>query len=766
VIVLGPVLLLHGFLLQGRVSTQHPDLLAFWLPDWSFLGTSLRSGHVPVWNPYAMGGVPFAADPQSGWMYLPAMLAFTALPAARAVGVMVGLQPVIAGLGLYAFLRIEGLSRPASALGGSMVALALAQSRLALFLPFPSAFAWTAVTLAATSKLVHARTPGGRIGWTLGAAVAWGQLLAAHPGHGALIGTAAVLAYLVAATVPAIRSGAWSRRTAVTALALLAVATVGVNLAWLLPRLAYVPHTSYGESYAATAQLVSVGAARPLKLAAVPGTYLGAAGLLLASAGVWLGRRRHLSIAFIAFGVAGYVASLGPVARWLAPRVASVPGLSFYRHYPDRFQLALLLSIPVLAALGLDGWRARAEASRSHRVWLLAPGGALWVVLPLAMGGPLGQLSFVLAGAALLVTVVVAVPRWRWLAPALVGLCVLEMLAAGVVGQVPGSWGLPTSADGLFGADATGWYESLHRPDVDAASYARADAVARALPGPSPSEGRFVGFAPGLVSRRGYLGALESSDWPLTVNQRGMLFAAPDAQGYNPFQLGRYWRFVRAVDVRPIDYNAAVFTRLSPLALDLLAVRDVVAPVGRPPEPGDHAVAHAGRWALYRRTASPPMAQVFAFWRVTDSSDGALARVLAPGFDPQRSAVVEAAPPPPPAGTSRGGVATPVGYRATGTSSATLAVSTRTRALVLVRTPFTPGWTATVDGRPAPVLAADYLDQAVVVPPGRHTLVLRYRDPWIARGLTGSGVAVALLLGAWIVVWRRQPHAPGGPPKA
>ena len=85
-------------------------------------------------------------------------------------------------------------------------------------------------------------------------------------------------------------------------------------------------------------------------------------------------------------------------------------------------------------------------------------------------------------------------------------------------------------------------------------------------------------------------------------------------------------------------------------------------------------------------------------------------------------------------------------YETTGTSSATLTVSTTASAMVLVRTPFDPGWRATVDGRPAPVLPADFLDQAVPVPPGRHTVVLAYRDPWIAVGLAGTAVAVAALV--------------------
>ncbi len=49
-----------------------------------FLGESLSSGQIPAWNPYQFSGTPFAADPLSGWAYLPAMLLFSLLPLAAA----------------------------------------------------------------------------------------------------------------------------------------------------------------------------------------------------------------------------------------------------------------------------------------------------------------------------------------------------------------------------------------------------------------------------------------------------------------------------------------------------------------------------------------------------------------------------------------------------------------------------------------------------------------------------------------------------------
>jgi len=81
-------------------------------------------------------------------------------------------------------------------------------------------------------------------------------------------------------------------------------------------------------------------------------------------------------------------------------------------------------------------------------------------------------------------------------------------------------------------------------------------------------------------------------------------------------------------------------------------------------------------------------------------------------------------------------------------------VRTAVPAIVLVRNSFDAHWHATVDGRPAPVLPADEIDQAVPVPAGRHTVVLTYRDASIGFGMLGSAVALAALLGT--AVWRRR----------
>src|SRR5918995_1636971 len=56
------------------------DTVTQYYPWYAYLGESLRSGEIPAWNPYQFSGAPFAADPLSGWTYLPAMIMFTILP--------------------------------------------------------------------------------------------------------------------------------------------------------------------------------------------------------------------------------------------------------------------------------------------------------------------------------------------------------------------------------------------------------------------------------------------------------------------------------------------------------------------------------------------------------------------------------------------------------------------------------------------------------------------------------------------------------------
>ena len=191
----GPLLILasvlfalRGFIVDGALTNQHPDLLTFWLPRWSFLGDSVASGRIPLWNPFEMAGYRFAADPQSGWLSAAPTVLFSLFSPGLALRIFIVCNPLLAGLGVYAFLRKEDLGRAAATVGGLVLAMMMATSTIAISLPFAGALGWTAVLLLAAAGYRRSERWSGRFAWLALGAFAWMQVAAAHMSHGLVIG--------------------------------------------------------------------------------------------------------------------------------------------------------------------------------------------------------------------------------------------------------------------------------------------------------------------------------------------------------------------------------------------------------------------------------------------------------------------------------------------------------------------------------------------------------------------------------------------------
>lgn len=87
----------------------------------------------------------------------------------------------------------------------------------------------------------------------------------------------------------------------------------------------------------------------------------------------------------------------------------------------------------------------------------------------------------------------------------------------------------------------------------------------------------------------------------------------------------------------------------------------------------------------------------------------------------------------------------------------TVETSATAPSLVVIAQAHAPGWRATVDGQPVPLMKANYAFQAVVVPAGAHRVELRYRDRFLGTGALLSGFS---LLGCVAgIFWRRPRNA-------
>ena len=182
-----------------------------------------------------------------------------------------------------------------------------------------------------------------------------------------------------------------------------------------------------------------------------------------------------------------------------------------------------------------------------------------------------------------------------------------------------------------------------------------------------------------------------------------------------------------------------------------------------PSDRGRFRRVHSGDVKIYENLDVLPRAyRVATLLPATDPAD-ALAQVAARAFDPRRAAVVEGlldAPPTPPADDP--GSATLV------SSSPMRVVITTTGAapgLLVLADGDDPGWRATVDGQPAPILRTNVLARGVQVPAGTQTVEFVYTPVGWTRGLWlgllgGLGVA-ALGIAAALGRGRVPPGAPG-----
>jgi hypothetical protein len=757
VLIVGSVLFaLRGFL-AGELTNQHPDLLTFWLPRWSFLGDSVAAGRIPLWNPFEMAGYRFAADPQSGWLYAPPMLLFSLFSPGPALRLFIVFNPVLAGLGMYAFLRKESLERAAATAGGLVLAMMISTSTIAISLPFAGALAWTAVLLVAASGYRRAERWSGRSAWLALGAFAWMQVAAAHLSHGLVIATAFATAYLVAGAVADTRARMVTGRSAAGRVALFLLVLPLAALPLLVPHVDFLGESSLRGGYGALGDTgqsevgdplgsKGVWAAWPLGFAAAPGAYAGAAALACVLLAARARRLRTLVVSIGGLALAAYVLTspLLVTASWFRALVLQIPFGDVYLHNPGRLRYVAVLALPVLAGAGLQGLVERPLSSRAAITWL---GAAVFTffIWPLVVGGSLIRFAMVagilLAAAPLLYGL--ATRRWRWAsASAVVGVITVELLGSALYAQ---------SYEGgtIFTGLETGEHPSLlpqvlRSPTLDEAAYLAPTPVVERI---RADPGRYATWAPpAAYFEKGYLWMKSPADWPALAPTRGTLFEIPDALGYNPVQLPRYWRYIRATNDLSVFYNASVLNMPSAEDVRLLGLRYLVVPTGLEAPVAGEVVEEAGGYSLWELADAQPLATTNGGEvRHADDIRQALELATAPGFDPSTVTIVERSI----------GVTSPVDLQPV---AATVASRSPTEirirldppvgGVLTVRNAYEVGWSATADGRAVDTMPVDGFLQGVLLPSRTREVVLAYHDDAVMLGLALGAVVWSVLLAA------------------
>jgi hypothetical protein len=92
-----------------------PDIIGQIYPWKIFTIETFKSGQIPLWNPYTFSGTTHLANYQSA-VLTPLNLLFFILPFVKAWNILVLLQPILAGIFMYLYVRILKLSNSANLL--------------------------------------------------------------------------------------------------------------------------------------------------------------------------------------------------------------------------------------------------------------------------------------------------------------------------------------------------------------------------------------------------------------------------------------------------------------------------------------------------------------------------------------------------------------------------------------------------------------------------------------------------------------------------
>lgn len=756
-------------------SFTRGDWPTFAFPVYSYLGERLRSFDIPGWNPHQFSGAPFLGDPESGWMYVPAMVIYTLLPPEPATIAYIGFHIFLASVSAYALARVLGLDIVGGLIAGASYALAwVAPTSMQLVIFVPVGI-WLTVAFIGCEFAARATTWSSRAWSWLFAGLAISQILAIWLGQGSYYAFIAIGGWIVYRTLVAPRRSAPIRQRlsnlAVTCVGVFGVA-FGLSAVSVLPRIDMVSRSILaGGVYnvASAWEETKTGFPPRFLLHEVVGGYsgsqwwyVGAVAAALALLAPLVAYRWRPMGYFTFLAIFSLLLTLDrrtpvqDVLYRLLPRFEEL-----HEHSPDRVLILLGPAVALLAgATASYLWRWHQSRAALLAV-ALVPGvlALLFMSTSAQPGAVLSRESFI---------IIVATSALVACFSLAASLQVRQLALLGLLCLVV--WDPAGRLLFLGFVDESRLERSLHGSLAgDPKPFLYKNAAAQFIAEHSSAERvRYAGFDPSLLPDPstidsispdvGYRSNLREPfvHWLLVFNW-ATWFGIDDVQGYNPLQDRRYAAYFDALNGHRQEYHERdVFPAgiTSPL-LDMLNLRYVVVP-STPSKVSELPPTLAGLEEVFAddqvRILENPDA-LPRVWLVHEARsvdpDQALSLLVSGQVNPRLTALVETQPPPlEPAQNPSLESAAIVAYEP---DRIDLRVAATSPALLMLSEVWDPGWSATVDGVDAPVLVADSILRAVPVPSGEVRVVLRYEPPLLR---IGAAVTVAtLLLTVALAVW-------------
>ena len=715
-----------------------------------FAAQSLRDGNgFPLWNPYLFGGMPYVAA-MHGDIFYPTFLLRMILPTDVAMTWGFIIHVFLAGLFTYLFLRSLGLGFFGGLVGG--LAYMMSGNVAGLVSPGHDGKLFVSALLPMAMLLVVRGVRDGKH-W------AWGAL-AVTVGLGVLSPHPQLLQYMLLVcgafglflAFADTWAGALPRTTALRRLALAAAAVVvgfAMGAIQYLPVREYVPWSprALGKPW----ELATSYSMPPEEMINfwVPqfsgvldrywgdnsihyhSEYIGVAVILLAALAFAKGRvvlSRKVLWFFAGVTLVAVLWALGGYTPFYRLVYAIVPGTKFFRA-PSTMLYVISFGAAVLAAIGAE----RAAYRDVSRRFLIISGGIVLAVGLIGAVGGLTNLGVSLAEANQVDRVyandaALRVGAWRSTLFGVLATTCLFLLATGRVSREAGGYLLAgIVAVDLWTVERMYWQFSPPASQIYAS-----DAIIEYIKA-QPEPGRVL---PLPVYRRD---PFVDGDALMAHNIRSVL-------GYHGNELGRYQQLITPENIGNPNFWHLMNLKyvLSADTLSLRGLELVVGPVTN---------AYGTTTFLYRIAEENPLAWITpAIVKATDSEMAGT--VLDPRFDVRSAALFDTGAAV--TAVELTSIPEPLAIRARTTRYEPGAIDIELDqpappgSALLVSENYYPGWTAQVDGKPAPIGRADLTIIGVELPAGARQVSLRFTSPPFEKGKTITLVALVLALAWWV----------------
>jgi hypothetical protein len=721
---------------EGPRNRLMPDVVTAFVPYYAVSKMSLDRGEWPLWNPFELAGMPLLANAQSAVFYPPRLLHALIGDLHLAISLYVILKLWLCGMVAYASARALGLS-----VGGARffsVAWMLASYNVAwAYWSLPDVSVWLPLLFVGVDAIVQARYRRGMFLTALGGAM---LLLAGHPETAFAMGVGIGVYFFLRLAGErrwgrrlwqpvAAAAGGWGLAIAFGAATLLPFAEYLLNSATFFKRAAEEPELvlPFGtiasfwvpRFYGTSAEgnfwgAHQIGTSNPYMML-YSGMAVWACATLLAVKGPVRDAQRNRVLALVG------AALVSTLTAFAAPGFGWINHLPVFNSMIPFYHTAFVIfAVPLLGAVGFENWFSRPR--RLRELGLLLP---LAILVTLTLYGlyrfhsgyirfqglaPYLRRELWLAAAMALASVAVLAAYVRFNRPRLLGGILALVLAADLI----------TATRGL-----------------------------------SPSLPREHVYPDTKLTR-----ALQAFGHPVRIGvgeggiASGLLapYGIEEILGYD----GLY-------PARIIQFQDGLKRDMWKAMMPALSIRYYLHDPRYEPEfplkeqPGRfELVGREDDIEIYRDTQAFDRAYLVPEVRVVPEMDEMFSTMASDGFDPARTALVEApveglagAPP----GTSPG-TAKVIDW---GFTEIVVEVDAPHPAVLVLADAYYPGWKAKIDGERADLFPVYHVLRGVVVPQGKHRVRL-YLAPLSFQA--GMAISIATCLASLLYAFRQRLYDP------